>query len=168
VGEAAAAGVPEGEGRGTAGVAGGGRVNFKRDCNGAKGWHTLPLRARRLRDDAPCRGLRWRKVTLVMTDLRGYISMSGRLALEQVMAMVNRYLVTMVEVIQTYQGTIFLPERTVALVSLPQAIPLQFTVLEGKQMGDTLFTGRLVKLSAKDGEVRSETIPLSPGTLGVS
>jgi adenylate cyclase len=44
----------------------------------------------------------------------------------------------------------------VALVSLPQAIPLQFTLLEGKHMGDTLFTGSLVKLSAKDGEVRSD------------
>ena len=51
---------------------------------------------------------------------------------------------------------LFLPERTVALVTLPQAIPLQFTLLEGKHMSDTLFTGSLVKLSAKDGEVRSD------------
>ena len=51
---------------------------------------------------------------------------------------------------------LFLPESTVALVSLPQAIPLQFTLLEGKHIGDTLFTGRLVKLSAKDGEVHSD------------
>jgi adenylate cyclase len=41
-------------------------------------------------------------------------------------------------------------------VSLPQAIPLQFTLLEGKHTGDTVFTGSLVKLSAKDGEVRSD------------
>ena len=46
-----------------------------------------------------------RKVTLVMTDLRGFTSMSGRLAPEQVVAMLNRYLGTMVEVIQQYQGT---------------------------------------------------------------
>ena len=239
-----------------------------------------------------------RKITLVMTDLRGFASMSGRLAPEQVVTMLNRYLGTMVEVIQKYQGTIdefigdaifilfgapiqrdddaeravacamamqlaieevnaqncaeglpevemgigihtgevvvgnigsdrrakygvvgshvnltariesytvggqvlvsevtqqeigsivnvaekievaakgvdrlitiynargiggkynlFLPERAVALVALPQAIPLQFTLLEGKQMGDTQFTGNLVKLSAKDGEVRSD------------
>jgi adenylate cyclase len=51
---------------------------------------------------------------------------------------------------------LFLPERTVVLASLPQAIPLQFTLLEGKHLGDTLFTGSLVKLSAKDGEVRSD------------
>ena len=47
-----------------------------------------------------------RKVTLMMTDLRGFTSMSGRLAPEQVVAMLNRYLGTMVEVIQQYQGTI--------------------------------------------------------------
>jgi adenylate cyclase len=239
-----------------------------------------------------------RKVTLMMTDLRGFTSMSGRLAPEQVVAMLNRYLGTMVEVIQQYQGTIdefigdaifilfgapvqrdddaeravacamamqlamagvnaqnraeglpevemgigihtgevvvgnigsdrrtkygvvgshvnltariesytvggqvlisedtwheigpsvqvaeklevdakgvdkpstiynargiggkynlFLPDSTVALVSLPQAIPLQFTLLEGKHMGETLCTGSLVKLSAKDGVVRSD------------
>jgi adenylate cyclase len=51
---------------------------------------------------------------------------------------------------------LFLPDSTVALVSLPQAIPLQFTLLEGKFTGDTLCTGSLVKLSAKDGEVRSD------------
>jgi adenylate cyclase len=47
-----------------------------------------------------------RKITLVMTDLRGFTSMAGRLAPEQVVTMLNRYLGTMVEVIQTYQGTI--------------------------------------------------------------
>jgi adenylate cyclase len=51
---------------------------------------------------------------------------------------------------------LFLPERAVTLVRLPQAIPLQFTLLEGKQLGDALCTGSLVKLSAKDGEVRSD------------
>jgi adenylate cyclase len=239
-----------------------------------------------------------RKVTLVMTDLRGFTSMAGRLAPEQVVAMLNRYLGTMVEVIQQYQGTIdefigdaifilfgapiqreddaeravacamamqlamaqvnaqncveglpevemgvgihtgevvvgnigsdkrakygvvgshvnltariesytvggqvlisevtrqeigplvqvaekleveakgvdrpitiyhargiggkynlFLPETTATLVPLRQALPLQFTLLEGKYLGDTVFTGRLVRLSAKDGEVHSD------------
>jgi hypothetical protein len=41
-----------------------------------------------------------------MTDLRGFTSMAGRLAPEQVVTMLNRYLGTMVEVIQKYQGTI--------------------------------------------------------------
>jgi adenylate cyclase len=239
-----------------------------------------------------------RKITLVMTDLRGFTSMSGRLAPEQVVTMLNRYLGTMVVVIQMYQGTIdefigdtifilfgapiqreddaeravacamamqlamqsvnaqnsaeglpevemgigihtgevvvgnigsdkrakygvvgshvnltariesytvggqvliseatrqevsplvkvaeqievaakgidkpisiynargiggkynlFLPGSAVTLVPLPQAIPLHFTLLEGKHLGDTVFTGSLVKLSTKDGEVRSE------------
>jgi adenylate cyclase len=53
---------------------------------------------------------------------------------------------------------LFLTEGTVALVSLPQAISLQFTLLEGKHTGEALFAGSLVKLSAKDGEVRSDHV----------
>jgi adenylate cyclase len=244
-----------------------------------------------------------RKVTLMMTDLRGFTAMSGRLAPEQVVIMLNRYLGTMVEVIQKYQGTIdefigdaifilfgapiqreddaeravacgmamqlamegvnaqnraeglpevemgigihtgevvvgnigsdrrakygvvgshvnltariesytiggqvliseaarqevgpivkaaekievaakgidkpiaiynargiggkynlFLPDSADTLVPLPEAIPLQFTLLEGKHLGDAVCTGSLVKLSAKDGEVRSEH-PVEP------
>jgi adenylate cyclase len=56
---------------------------------------------------------------------------------------------------------LFLPDRTGALVALPQGIPLQFTLLDGKHMGDTLCTGSLVKLSAKDGEVHSDH-PVEP------
>jgi adenylate cyclase len=47
-----------------------------------------------------------RQVTMLMSDLRGFTSLSGRLAPEQVVAMLNRYLETMVEVIMQYQGTI--------------------------------------------------------------
>jgi adenylate cyclase len=47
-----------------------------------------------------------RKVTILMADLRGFTSLSGRLAPEQVVAILNRYLGTMVEVIMQYQGTI--------------------------------------------------------------
>jgi adenylate cyclase len=50
---------------------------------------------------------------------------------------------------------LFLPGRTVALVSLPQAIPLHFTLLGGKHLSDTVLAGSLVKLSARDGEVHS-------------
>jgi adenylate cyclase len=239
-----------------------------------------------------------RKITLVMTDLRGFTSMAGGLAPEQVVIVVNRYLGTMVEVIQKYQGTIdgfigdaifilfgapiqreddaeravacamamqlamegvntqnraeelpevemgigihtgevvvgnigsekrskygvvgshvnltgriesytvggqvliseatlhevgpivsvaekmevtakgvdkpiaiynacgiggkynlFLRESSDTLVILPQSIPLHFTLLEGKHLGDAVCTGSLVKLSTKDGEVHSE------------
>jgi adenylate cyclase len=47
-----------------------------------------------------------RRVTMLISDLRGFTSLSGRLAPEQVVAMLNRYLGTMVEVIMQYQGTI--------------------------------------------------------------
>jgi hypothetical protein len=47
-----------------------------------------------------------RKITLVTTDLRSFTPMSGRSALEQVVIMLTRYLGTMVEVIQKYQGSI--------------------------------------------------------------
>jgi adenylate cyclase len=47
-----------------------------------------------------------RKVTIVMSDLRGFTSLSERLPPEQVVAIVNRYLGTMVDVIMQHQGTI--------------------------------------------------------------
>jgi class 3 adenylate cyclase/CheY-like chemotaxis protein len=47
-----------------------------------------------------------RHVTMLMADLRGFTSLSERLTPEQVMAVLNRYLGTMVEVIMPYQGTI--------------------------------------------------------------
>jgi adenylate cyclase len=47
-----------------------------------------------------------RKVTFLVSDLRGFMALSERLTPEQVVAIVNRYLETMVEVILPYQGTI--------------------------------------------------------------
>jgi len=47
-----------------------------------------------------------RKVTMIMTDLRGFTSLSERLAPERVVAMLNRYLATMVAVIKQYHGTV--------------------------------------------------------------
>jgi adenylate cyclase len=47
-----------------------------------------------------------RTVTFLASDLRGFMPLSERLAPEQVVAIVNRYLETMVEVILPYQGTI--------------------------------------------------------------
>jgi adenylate cyclase len=47
-----------------------------------------------------------RQVTMLMSDLRGLTSLAGRLAPEQVVTILNRYLETMVEVIVQYQGTI--------------------------------------------------------------
>ena len=47
-----------------------------------------------------------RKVTLLMSDLRGFTSLSERLAPERVVDLLNRYLSTMVKVIKEYGGTI--------------------------------------------------------------
>ena len=51
---------------------------------------------------------------------------------------------------------LFLPESEQELVSLSEEIPLQYTVLEGKYLDGSLFTGSLVTLSAKGGEVHSD------------
>jgi PAS domain S-box-containing protein len=47
-----------------------------------------------------------RKITMMMTDLRGFTSLSERLAPERVVTMLNRYLTTMVKIIRDYKGTI--------------------------------------------------------------
>jgi adenylate cyclase len=47
-----------------------------------------------------------RVVTILMSDLRGFTSMAARLAPEQVVSVLNRYLGAMVEVIGRYQGTV--------------------------------------------------------------
>jgi adenylate cyclase len=47
-----------------------------------------------------------RRATILMADLRGFTSLSERLAAEDVVVMINNYLETMTEIIQNYQGTI--------------------------------------------------------------
>jgi len=47
-----------------------------------------------------------RKVTMMMTDLRGFTSLSERLAPERVVAILNRYLAAMVKITKQYGGTI--------------------------------------------------------------
>ena len=47
-----------------------------------------------------------RHVTILMSDLRGFTSLAGRLAPEQVVTIINRYLGAMVDVILQYEGTI--------------------------------------------------------------
>jgi PAS domain S-box-containing protein len=47
-----------------------------------------------------------RKLTMMMTDLRGFTSLSERLPADRVVTLLNRYLAAMVPIIKTYQGTI--------------------------------------------------------------
>jgi hypothetical protein len=47
-----------------------------------------------------------RQVTILISDFRGFTSLSGQLAPKQIVAILNRYLGTMAEVIMLYQGTV--------------------------------------------------------------
>jgi PAS domain S-box-containing protein len=47
-----------------------------------------------------------RKVTMMMADLRGFTSLAERLAPERVVAILNRYLAAMVNIVKQYGGTI--------------------------------------------------------------
>jgi adenylate cyclase len=47
-----------------------------------------------------------RQATILMSDLRGFTSLSERLPAEDVVSMVNTYLETMTEIIPKHQGTI--------------------------------------------------------------
>lgn len=52
---------------------------------------------------------------------------------------------------------LFLAKEEEVFLPLPEPIPLQFRVLDGKDIGAALFQGSLVQLSAKGAKVRSET-----------
>jgi adenylate cyclase len=56
---------------------------------------------------------------------------------------------------------LFLPEREEALLPLRQAVPLQYTVLEGEHVGRIIYQGRFATLSVKGGEIHSEH-PIAP------
>ena len=62
-----------------------------------------------------------RKVTILMSDLRGFTSLSERLTPEQVITILNRYLETMTDVIMKYQGTIdeFIGDAILVLFGAP-------------------------------------------------
>jgi adenylate cyclase len=50
---------------------------------------------------------------------------------------------------------LFLPKTTAKLVDLPQAVPFQYTVLDGNHMREERGSGHVVKLAAKDAEVHT-------------
>jgi adenylate cyclase len=62
-----------------------------------------------------------RKTTILMSDLRGFTSLAEKLAPEQVLKIVNRYLGAMVDVILRYQGTIneFIGDAILVLFGAP-------------------------------------------------
>ncbi len=66
-----------------------------------------------------------RRVTIMMTDLRGFTAMSERLAPEQVVGLLNGYFEVMVEVIARYQGTIneIVGDALLVFFGAPQDMP---------------------------------------------
>jgi adenylate cyclase len=51
-----------------------------------------------------------------------------------------------------------LPTQTETLVSLPQALDVRYTVLEGKFAGSTLYGGRVVKLATRTAELHVDQL----------
>jgi adenylate cyclase len=51
---------------------------------------------------------------------------------------------------------LFLPEHYEVLFPLVEEVPVRYTVLEGKFAGQTVWTGRLVKLAAKSAELQTD------------
>jgi adenylate cyclase len=62
-----------------------------------------------------------RRVTILMSDLRGFTSMSERLSPEQIVSVLNTYLGAMAEVIMQYQGLIdeFIGDAILAIFGAP-------------------------------------------------
>ena len=66
-----------------------------------------------------------RKVTIMMTDLRGFTALAERLEPEKVVQMLNTYFEVMVEVILKYNGTIneFIGDALLVIFGAPQEMP---------------------------------------------
>jgi len=66
-----------------------------------------------------------RKVTIMMSDLRGFTALSERLEPEQVVKMLNGYFEVMVEVVHQYNGTIneIIGDSLLVIFGAPQEMP---------------------------------------------
>jgi len=66
-----------------------------------------------------------RRVTIMMTDLRGFTALSERLEPEQVVQMLNAYFEVMVEVVPKYNGSIneIIGDALLVIFGAPQEMP---------------------------------------------
>jgi class 3 adenylate cyclase len=66
-----------------------------------------------------------RRVTVMLTDLRGFTALAERLAPEQVVQMLNGYFEVMLEVIERHHGTVneFIGDALLVLFGAPQDMP---------------------------------------------
>jgi adenylate cyclase len=66
-----------------------------------------------------------REVTLLMSDLRGFTALAERLEATQVVALLNHYLSSMIEIIQRWSGTIddIIGDAILVIFGAPVAIP---------------------------------------------
>ncbi len=53
---------------------------------------------------------------------------------------------------------LFLPQEDEIFFSVPEQIPLQYTIVQGKHLNNTIFRGRLVKLSTKGAEILADSL----------
>ncbi|MHC0062193.1 adenylate/guanylate cyclase domain-containing protein [Nostoc sp. UIC 10890] len=60
---------------------------------------------------------------------------------------------------------LYLPKEEELFFPVPQEIPLLYTILHDKQMGNPVFSGRLVKLSAKGAELQVDIPNVIPAKL---
>ncbi|MCL1469878.1 CHASE2 domain-containing protein [Argonema antarcticum] len=63
---------------------------------------------------------------------------------------------------------LFLPKQEQVFFLVPEEIPLQYSVLDGKHINDTLYKGSLIKLSAKQALVRAESVEAAEAVLGIN
>jgi adenylate cyclase len=103
-----------------------------------------------------------RRVTILMSDLRGFTSLSERLGPQQVVRMLNSYLGTMAEVIMKYQGTIdeFIGDAILAIFGAP--------ILRADDARRALACAVEMQIAVADLNRRNQAEGLPPIEMGVA